>query len=80
MKNLLRCMLVELITQMLNEKYQNGCMTSRAVPGGAQGQVEWGPGQPELVGGSPAHGSGWGWVDFELPSNPNCSVILGSHL
>ncbi|MEQ5253619.1 hypothetical protein, partial [Escherichia coli] len=40
------------------EKYQNGYMTSRAVPGGAQGQVGWGPGQPELVGGSPAHGRG----------------------
>ena len=46
------------------------------IPGGAQGQVGWGPGQPELVGGSPAHGRGWGWVGFELPSNPNHSVIL----
>ena len=26
----------------------------------AQGQVGWGPGQPELVGGSPAHGRGLG--------------------
>ena len=29
------------------------------IPGGAQGQVGWGPGQPELVGGSPVHGTGW---------------------
>ena len=27
-----------------------------------------GPGQPELVGDSPAHGRGWGWVGFEIPS------------
>jgi len=26
------------------------------VPGGAKGQAGWGPGQPELVGGSPAYG------------------------
>ena len=26
------------------------------IPGGAQGQVGWGLGQPELVGGSPDHG------------------------
>ena len=38
--------------------------------------MEWGPGQPELVGGSPAHGRGWHWVGFELPSNLNRSVIL----
>jgi len=46
------------------------------IPGGAQGQVGWGPGQPELVGGSPAHGRGWGGVGFEVPSSPNHSVIL----
>jgi len=43
-------------------------------PGGTQGQVGWGPGQPELVGGSPAHGRGLGWLGFEVPSNPNHSV------
>ena len=30
------------------------------IAGGAQGQVGWGPGQPEMVGGSPAHGTGVG--------------------
>ena len=39
------------------------------IPGGAQGQVGWGPGQPELVGGSPAHG-------FEIPPT---QTILGLH-
>jgi len=38
------------------------------IPGGAQGQVGWGPGQPELVGGSPAHGRGCSSVDSEVPS------------
>jgi len=27
--------------------------------GGTQGQVGWGPGQPELGGGNPAHSRGW---------------------
>jgi len=34
------------------------------IPGGTQGQVGWGPGQPELVGSSPAHGRVWGWVEL----------------
>ena len=34
------------------------------IPGGTQGQVGWGPGQPELVGGSPAHNRGWGGWAF----------------
>ena len=34
------------------------------IPGGTQSQVGWGPGQPELVGGSTGHGRGWGWVIF----------------
>jgi len=28
------------------------------LPGGIQGQVGWGPGQPDLVCGNPAHGRG----------------------
>jgi len=28
------------------------------------------------VGGSPAHGSAWGWVGLEVSSNPSRSVIL----
>ena len=49
------------------------------IPGGTQGQVRWGPGQPD-----PVHvlavlpmAQGWGWVGFKLPSNPSPSVILG---
>ena len=35
-----------------------------------------GPWAAELVGGSPAHGRGWGLVGFEVPSNPSHYVIL----
>jgi len=30
------------------------------IPGGSQGQVGCGPGHPELLGGSPTHGTGLG--------------------
>ena len=46
------------------------------IPGGTQGQVGWGPGQPGLVGGVPAHVRGCNWMGFKVPSNPNHSVIL----
>ena len=45
------------------------------IPGGTQGQVGWGPGQPELVGGSPAHSRGWRCVGFEVLSNLSHSMI-----
>ena len=48
------------------------------IPGGAQGRVGWGPGQPELVGGQPAHGRGLGLVGSEVPSNPNHSMICNA--
>jgi len=35
-----------------------------------------GPGQPELLGGSPAYSRGWDWVGFKVPSNLNQSRIL----
>jgi len=39
------------------------------IPGGAQGQVGWGPGQPEVVGGSPAHTRDWGgWTCRFIPT------------
>jgi len=45
------------------------------IPGGIQAQVGWGPGQPELLGGSPAHGRGLGLVGFGIPANPSHFVI-----
>ena len=47
---------------------QRGC--GCPVPGGVQGQVGWGPGQPDLVGGSPACGGGVGtrWPLRSLPT------------
>jgi len=46
------------------------------IPGGAQGQVGWGPGQPELVGGSqPMAGVGAGWALRTLPTSANDFMI-----
>ena len=45
------------------------------ISGGAQGQVGWGPGQPQLAGGSPAHGMGWDSMIFKIPSNLKPSMI-----
>lgn len=46
------------------------------IPGGVQGQTVWGPGQPDRMGGSPALGRGWNWMDFKAPSNLNHGMIL----
>ena len=49
------------------------------IPGGIQGQVGWGPGQPELVGGSSAHGRELELDDLLSPFQPNLffdSMIL----
>ena len=42
-----------------------------------QGQVGWGPGQRELLGGSslPMAG-GRNWVGFRVPSNTSLSMVL----
>jgi len=52
----------------------------RPITGGVQGQVGWGPGQPELVlnveVGGPALAGGWRFMILEVPSNPGHSVIL----
>jgi len=64
---------------VLEQAAQRGC--GCPIPGGVQGQVGWGPGQPGLVlsvaVGGPA--CGWGVVFlmiFEVPSNPMHSEIL----
>ena len=49
------------------------------VPGGVQGQVGWGPGQPGLANGEvdgPAQQGGWRFMILEVPSNSDHSVIL----
>ena len=43
-------------------KAQRSCGCS--ISGGAQGQVGWGPGLPDLEGGNPAHGPGLGLDDL----------------
>ena len=52
-----------------------------SIPGGVQGQVGWGPGQPGLVlnvevGGPACGGGGWRFMILEIPSNLGHSVIL----
>lgn len=58
-------------------RHWHGCPESCGcpIPGGAQDYVGWGPGQPKLEGGSPAHGRGWGGLK-EVPSSASHSVIL----
>ena len=46
------------------------------IPGGAQGQVGWGPEKPDRVGGSPAHSRGLEWMIFKVLSNQSHSMIL----
>ena len=51
-----------------------------SIPGGVEGQVGWGPGQPGLVSmwrlvALPVVG-GWSFMILEVCSNPSCSVVL----
>jgi len=58
------------IQKMLKHWRSCGC----PIPGCTEGQVGWGPGQPDLVGGSPAHdGVGTG-RSLKVPSNPRHSM------
>ena len=42
-----------------------------------QSQVGWGPGQPDLVGGSPAHGKeSWNYMIFKVHFNPSQSMLI----
>ena len=62
---------------MLERAAQRGC--GCPIPGGVQGRVGWGPGQPGLVNGEvggPAQQGGWRFMILEVPSNPGHSVIL----
>lgn len=53
-------------------RHGTGCTESYGcpIPRGAQGQAEWGPRQPELMGGNqPLQHRGWNWVIFLVLSN-----------
>lgn len=45
------------------------------VPGGTHSRVGCGSWQPELLGGSVAHGRGLGLIVFKDPSNPNHTTM-----
>ena len=67
--------------------FQRSCFQNCVypIPGGFQGQVGWGPGQPDLVGGSPAHGRGleldglWCSLQAKLFSGSFCQEVRNSH-
>jgi len=46
------------------------------IPGGAQGQVGWGIGHPELLRAALPMAQQWDLEGFKVPSNPNHPVIL----
>ena len=46
------------------------------IPGGAPGQVGWGPGQPYVVGVNQPTAGGWSWVFCNAPSNLSHSMIF----
>ena len=57
----------------------SGMCMNTSIPGGVQGQVGWGPGQPGPVNGEvggPAWQVCWKFMMLEVPSNPGHSVIL----
>jgi len=48
------------------------------IPGGAQGQAGWGPGQPDLPGGVLAMAGGWSLMSFKvfrISSNPKVAIL-----
>ena len=65
------------------EQLPREAVDAPSIPGGVQGQVGWGPGQPGLVNGEvggPAWQGGWRFMILEVPSNPGHSVILCDHV
>jgi len=57
---------------LLQRASMGGCVCP--IPGGAQDQVGWGPGQPELVGGNPAHVMVLELDDLKGPFQPRAIV------
>jgi len=50
---------------LLGRLSTNTCF-SCPIPGGIQGQVGWGPGQPDLVGGNLAMAGGWSSIILKV--------------
>ena len=68
--------MLERAAQFTTVKYCRGCRCP--VPGGVQGQVGWGPGQPGLVNGEvggPAWQGGWRFMILEVPSLPTQAIL-----
>ena len=65
------------------EQLPREAVDAPSIPGGVQGQVGWGPGQPGLVlnvevGGPACSGGagGWSFILLEVPSDLGHSVML----
>jgi len=76
MSEVKHCFLLALLCEVLAQAAQRGC--GCPVPGGVQGQLGWGPGQPGLVlnvkGGSPACSKGVG-ASWSLRSLPTQAIL-----
>jgi len=59
---------------------QTGVFTSLFIEFQYIFQVRWGLRQPDLVSGNPAHGSGWNWMGYKVPSKPSHSAISEASL
>ena len=64
------------------EQLPREAVDAASIPGGVEGQVGWGPGQPGVVlnveVGGPACGGGLELMILQVPSNSSHSVILWS--
>ena len=58
--------------EALKHIVQRSCVCP--IPGGVQGQVEWGSGQPDLASDNPAHGRGYG-TGWTLRSFPTKTIL-----
>ena len=60
------------VAQIQGAQRSCGC----PIPGGIQGQVGWGLGQPDLVDVNQPNAGVWNWMGLKVPFNLRHSMIL----
>jgi len=65
---------ISVVSRYLNSVRLLAELKQCPIPGGVQGQPGWGPGQPDLVGGSPALAVGLNWMIFKVSYNTTHSI------